>query len=300
MDAGARRGRSRGSVSKPVQIDSRANRITICSPYGATSSATRCVQTWSPRRLTGTGRAFRRRGIRRKVPELATPPIDRPSNWLEYVNLPQTDAELAAIRRATGVGAPFGEAVWSESCGRSHWLAAARSAEKGADPFAGNGAVPLFLARKLDAALAGDDASQTRRRSARRPPRQPRLHAAASSAAQTTIMPTPILNARNISSARDAAASCSSRKIGGTVHDRRSTSAAHRSGSIRGRFSVMPPPVMCARPFTNPRSSSGRTQRQIRPMRREQRVADRRAEFRNVGVRRQVRATSNSTRRASE
>ena len=28
---------------------------------------------------------------------------------------------------------------------------------------------------------------------------------------------------------------------------------------MRGRFSVMPPPVMCARPFTSPASSSGRT-----------------------------------------
>ena len=81
---------------------------------------------------------------RRKVPELATPPIDRPSNWLEYVNLPRTDAELAAIRRATGVGAPFGEAVWSESAAAAiGWRQRGRP-KKGPYPFAGNGAVPLF------------------------------------------------------------------------------------------------------------------------------------------------------------
>ena len=49
--------------------------------------------------------------------------------------------------------------------------------------------------------------------------------------------------------ARDAAALAGSAvKIGGTVHARVSIDAAHPSGSTRGRFSVMPPPVMCAIP----------------------------------------------------
>ena len=56
------------------------------------------------------------------------------------------------------------------------------------------------------------------------------------------------------------------------------------SGRMRGRFSVMPPPVMCAMPLTSPRSSSGRTSAQIRPVRREQRVADGRAELRHERV----------------
>ena len=51
-----------------------------------------------------------------------------------------------------------------------------------------------------------------------------------------------------------------------------------RAGS-RGRFSVMPPPVMCAMPFTSSRSSSGRIDAQIRAVRRQQRVADGRAEL---------------------
>jgi len=37
-----------------------------------------------------------------------------PSNWIEYVNQPQTDAELAAIRRHIARGQPFGEQQWSE------------------------------------------------------------------------------------------------------------------------------------------------------------------------------------------
>ena len=48
-----------------------------------------------------------------------------------------------------------------------------------------------------------------------------------------------------------------------------------RRGRMRGRFSVMPPPVMCAMPLIAPDASSGRITRQIRAMRRQQRVADR-------------------------
>ena len=39
-------------------------------------------------------------------------------------------------------------------------------------------------------------------------------------------------------------------KIGGTGHEPCRTSAAVPSGSMRGRLSVRPPPVMCAMPFT--------------------------------------------------
>ena len=62
----------------------------------------------------------------------------------------------------------------------------------------------------------------------------------------------------------------------------------------------MPPPVMCAMPLTSPRSSSGRTSLQIRTVRREQRVADRRAELRARTCPARKPRASNSTRRASE
>ena len=39
-------------------------------------------------------------------------PIDRPTNWLEFVNQPQTEAEVAAIRNCLRRGAPYGDDKW--------------------------------------------------------------------------------------------------------------------------------------------------------------------------------------------
>jgi putative transposase len=41
-------------------------------------------------------------------------PVSRPRHWIEWVNDPQTDAELAAIRRSVQRGSPFGDEAWSE------------------------------------------------------------------------------------------------------------------------------------------------------------------------------------------
>ena len=49
----------------------------------------------------------------------------------------------------------------------------------------------------------------------------------------------------------DAAALCSSRTSAAPSTLRRSISAAQPSGRMRGRFSVIPPPVMCAMPLTS-------------------------------------------------
>src|SRR6185295_10050753 len=89
----------------------------------------------------------------------------------------------------------------------------------------------------------------------RNPPRSPACDSilttrCASLAAQAMTSPTPMLKARNISSVAMPPRRCSTSKIGGTCHERRSISAAQPSGRMRGRFSVMPPPVMCAIPFT--------------------------------------------------
>ena len=62
-----------------------------------------------------------------------------------------------------------------------------------------------------------------------------------------------MLNARNISSVAMPPRCCRSAKSGGTAHAR-AIDAARRSlpAASRGRFSVMPPPVMCAMPFDEP------------------------------------------------
>jgi len=40
-------------------------------------------------------------------------PLERPRRWLKLVNTAETEAELAALRRAVQRGCPFGEASWS-------------------------------------------------------------------------------------------------------------------------------------------------------------------------------------------
>jgi putative transposase len=39
-------------------------------------------------------------------------PLPRPTNWIEIVNQPQTEAELESLRRCANRGSPFGDAGW--------------------------------------------------------------------------------------------------------------------------------------------------------------------------------------------
>ncbi len=56
--------------------------------------------------------AWRPRGRR---PHLLAPwPVPCPRNWLAHVNAPQSDAELAALRRSIDRGTPFGNDRWTE------------------------------------------------------------------------------------------------------------------------------------------------------------------------------------------
>ena len=43
---------------------------------------------------------------------LAAWPVDRPRDWRQRVNQPQTDAELAAVRASVHRGSPFGQDAW--------------------------------------------------------------------------------------------------------------------------------------------------------------------------------------------
>lgn len=45
-------------------------------------------------------------------PILAAWPLARPANWLELVNQPQSEAELAALRRCLNRGTPYGSSDW--------------------------------------------------------------------------------------------------------------------------------------------------------------------------------------------
>ena len=41
-------------------------------------------------------------------------PVPRKANWIDHVNLPQSEAELQAVRRSVQRGCPFGDAPWSD------------------------------------------------------------------------------------------------------------------------------------------------------------------------------------------
>lgn len=45
-------------------------------------------------------------------------PLARRAGWVDYVNAPKTEAELARIRQSLQRGSPFGEPRWSEEMGR--------------------------------------------------------------------------------------------------------------------------------------------------------------------------------------
>jgi putative transposase len=45
---------------------------------------------------------------------LAAWPLSRRPGWLEHVNRPQTEAELAALRQCAWRGCPYGDGKWSE------------------------------------------------------------------------------------------------------------------------------------------------------------------------------------------
>jgi putative transposase len=54
--------------------------------------------------------------------ELAAPPFALPGDWLDWVNLPQTSAELEAIRTSVNRQRPFGDPEWAMEKARSAGL----------------------------------------------------------------------------------------------------------------------------------------------------------------------------------
>jgi REP-associated tyrosine transposase len=54
------------------------------------------------------------RGSKEDRELLAAWPLARKANWVEHVNEPLTEAELAAIQRSVDRGRPYGAAAWSE------------------------------------------------------------------------------------------------------------------------------------------------------------------------------------------
>jgi len=60
--------------------------------------------------------AWRRHHGKAKQKQLLSKwPMRRPPGWLDFVNEPQTDAELEALRRSVNRGTPFGDNKWVKS-----------------------------------------------------------------------------------------------------------------------------------------------------------------------------------------
>jgi REP-associated tyrosine transposase len=53
------------------------------------------------------------------VPALDPGPVRRLANWVEWVNEPQTEAELQALRECIARGRPFGSAAWQKRTART-------------------------------------------------------------------------------------------------------------------------------------------------------------------------------------
>lgn len=49
-----------------------------------------------------------------KMPWLDAGPVPRPASWVEHVQAPQTEGELAALRRSVERGTPYGDMSWME------------------------------------------------------------------------------------------------------------------------------------------------------------------------------------------
>lgn len=54
--------------------------------------------------------------------ELSAPPLALPGNWVEFVNLPQTSAEIEAIRACVNRQRPFGDPDWVKDKARDAGL----------------------------------------------------------------------------------------------------------------------------------------------------------------------------------
>jgi putative transposase len=62
---------------------------------------------------------------RRGTPDaqlLSECPVNRPRNWVAFVNRPQTTAELQAVRKSVHRSRPFGNPVWADSVAEAHGL----------------------------------------------------------------------------------------------------------------------------------------------------------------------------------
>jgi putative transposase len=80
------------------------------------------VKRWKEHRHeTGYGHLYRLRCLGREDSPpavLSAWPLPRPANWVDIVNEPQTEPELAALRRCVNRGTPYGDDSWIATTSR--------------------------------------------------------------------------------------------------------------------------------------------------------------------------------------
>lgn len=102
--------------SFPVQADSHflvVARYVERNPVRA--NAVRKAQNWP---WSSLGREFGKQQKDRVQLPLAQWPVERPRDWLQWVNEPQTKKELEALRLSVDRGRPFGQEKWCEATTR--------------------------------------------------------------------------------------------------------------------------------------------------------------------------------------
>ena len=112
MEGASSRDRVRPSLSRALQVFPGGNRRLLLpgrSLRGAERPACKPVEQaeswrWSSlRRVEREDTAF---------PILSAWPLPRPTDWLQLVNQPQTEAEVEALRCCVNRGRPFGDPNW--------------------------------------------------------------------------------------------------------------------------------------------------------------------------------------------
>ena len=97
-----------------------SNRMTAFIKWLGMSNGMHCERIWSTMHDRAENWQWsslwrRERGTSDQKQWLGRWPRPLPGRWLEYVNAPQTDAELETLRRCGKRGQPFGGAEWISS-----------------------------------------------------------------------------------------------------------------------------------------------------------------------------------------
>jgi putative transposase len=113
--AGAHKARGRGYVYqgrfKCVPVQTSTSLIRVCryiERNALRKNLVRCAEDWA------WGSLYAQCNNRHPIP-LTAWPIPQPENWIELVNMPQTESELLDLRRCINRDQPIGDVDWAHA-----------------------------------------------------------------------------------------------------------------------------------------------------------------------------------------